>query len=261
MGFEKVTMIVFTSIMKSWFIYCSKGLSLLVTVLFLFSCAKKETMPDYSKAKFTVVMKSGTNHVIWDSMNYMNAAGNKYSVETVNMYISNVTFKAPGKVFSSKYVFYIDPRNSSKNTFFLDSIPPADYTEMTFLVGLDTDRNKTWALPNTTDNLIMGWPDPMGGGYHFMKLEGHYLDTLNVKKGYAIHLGKNENLVTAKVTAKLHQQLWDHRYTLSFDVNEVFANPYTYNLNFEPSYTMSDSLGMLKIKNNMHDAFTLSQDN
>jgi hypothetical protein len=107
----------------------------------------------------------------------------------------------------------------------------------------------------------MAWPDAMGGGYHFMKLEGHYLDTVNVDKGYAIHLGKNENLVTAKVNSTLHQVYWDHRYTLYFDINEVFANPYTYNLNFDKNYTMSDSLAMLKIKNNMSDAFSIKQDN
>lgn len=244
------------------FVYCFKGLLLCAAVLFLFSCLKKDIPPTYSKAKFTVSLKSGSNQLIWDTINYFNAAGNKYGVETANFYISNISLKsADGTVFNSKKVFYIDPKIIAKSTFSLDSIPPAEYNEMTFLIGLDSDKNKTMSLGATLDNLAMAWPDFMGGGYHFIKLEGHYLDTLNVSKGYAIHLGKNENLVTAKISQNMHQKFWNHDYSLYFNVNEVFANPYIYNLNFEKNYTMSDSVSMLKIKNNMLDVFTLTQNN
>ena len=44
-----------------------------------------------------------------------------------------------------------------------------------------------------------------------------------------------------------------------FNINEVFANPYNYNLNIENNYTMSDSIAMLKIKNNIKDAFHVFQ--
>lgn len=239
-----------------------KGLLLFVATFFLYSCNKYGIPPTFSKAKFTISLRAGTSPIIWDSVNYYNAAGNKYDVETANFYISNVTLKTVGGViYSSNKVFYIDPSIAAKSTFSLDSIPPADYSEMTFLIGLDVDRNKTLALGSAMDNLVMAWPDAMGGGYHFMKLEGRYLDTLGVSRGYAIHLGKNENLVTAKITQNMHQKYWNHDYSLYFNVNEVFANPYTYNLNFEESYTMSDSVAMLKIKNNMSDVFTITQNN
>lgn len=246
--------------MKNWFNENTKGLLLIAAVLFLYACDKHDIPPSYSKAKFTVSLKSGPNTLLWDTINYFNVSANKFGVETANFYISNVSLKsADGVVYNSKQVFYIDPKNASKSTFSLDSIPPANYNEMTFYIGLDSDRNKTLALPATVDNLNMAWPDAMGGGYHFIKLEGHYLDTININKGFAIHLGKNENLVTVKINQTMVQKFWDHNYSLFFDVNEVFANPYAYNLNFEESYTMSDSVAMLKIKNNMSDVFSLTQ--
>lgn len=247
---------------KSFNIYL-KGLLCLTVVLFLWACKKhKDIPPSYTKAKFTVSLKSGGSNIIWDSIHCLNAAANKYSVASANFYISNIILKSPdGTVFTSKKIFFIDPKTAAKTTFSLDTIPPAEYSEISFLIGLESGRNTTFGLPTTTDNLNMAWPDAMGGGYHFMKLEGHYRDTLNVIKGYAIHLGKNENLVSVKINQNLHQKYWDHDYSLYFDINEVFANPYKYDLNFETNYTMSDSVAMNRIKNNMSDAFSLHQNN
>lgn len=248
--------------MNKWFINCLKGLPLGLAVLFLFSCDKHDIPPDFSKAKFTIAIKSGGNTVIWDSVHCTNAAGNKYSVETVNFYISDIEFKrSDGTVFAPKKVFYIDAANTAKSAFQIDSIPPATYTEFSFIIGLNNQANVTNGLPSTLDNLIMAWPTSMGGGYHFLKLEGHYLDTINVKKGYAIHLGRNGNQVKVKLNQTLLQKFWNHTYTLVYDVNEVFANPYTYNLNYDMNYTMADSASMVTIKNNMSDAFSLIQNN
>jgi hypothetical protein len=61
-------------------------------------------------------------------------------------------------------------------------------------------------LSTTLDNLNMAWPTAMGGGYHFLKMEGHYLDSLNTNQGYAIHIGKNENLMPVKNNQLLQQR-------------------------------------------------------
>lgn len=232
-----------------------------LAILCIHSCKKESINPAYSKAKFTVQMNSADAKIIWDSLNYTNQAGNKFSVSTANFYISGIVMKSATKTYTSKKVFYLNPKDVSKSSFSLDSIPPADYTEINMYIGLDKNTNKTNSLTATTDNVNMAWPDMMGGGYHFIKLEGNYKDSLNVTKGYAIHLGKNENLVTVKINKEMRQRLWNHAYTLKFNVNEVFTNPYKYDLNWEKNYTMSDSIAMLRIKNNMSDVFTLVQDN
>lgn len=107
----------------------------------------------------------------------------------------------------------------------------------------------------------MAWPTAMGGGYHFIKIEGHYLDTSSTIQGFAIHLGKNNNLVNVAINQVLNQQNSLHNYSLIFNINEVFSNPYLYNLNIDNNYTMSDSVAMFKIKSNMKDAFSIIQNN
>lgn len=230
-------------------------------LLFLFTACKKNTYPPtYTKATLTLEPYVDTEELLWDSLKYFNASANKYEVNTINMFISNITLhSSTGKKYISKKVFYLDPSNASKKTLKLDSIPIGKYIKMDFLLGLDTTTNKSHYLPSTTDNNNMAWPDMMGGGYHFLKFEGHYLDTALVKKGYAIHMGKNENLPSVSFTTTMEQAYWDHTYTLKFNLNEVFANPYTYDLNYEKNYTMSDSAAMLIIKNNITDAFSLQQ--
>ena len=55
----------------------------------------------------------------------------------------------------------------------------------------------------------------------------------------------------------MKQEKVNHQYTLFFDVNEVFKNPYQYNFNIDNNYTMTDSLAMLRIKQNITDAFKI----
>ena len=244
--------------------------SLVTTLVILASC-KKDTKIDlnnstpssiYSSANISVITKSDNLAVIWDSLNNTNAAGNIYSVQNINFYISGITLKRnDGFIYKSNRVFYIDPRISIKSSLHLDSIPKGDYISLAFLIGLDSLRNVDFGLGATIDNLNMAWPTAMGGGYHFIKIEGHYLDTSNAVQGFAIHLGKNNNLVNVLINQSFNQQNSMHDYSFIFNINEVFKTPYLYDLNVDNNYTMSDSLAMLKIKSNMKDAFSIIQNN
>jgi len=232
-------------------------------ILITFLSCKKDVNPDstgYSKARFTVSLKCDGALVYIDSLMNTNSSGNVYSIHTVNFYISNIKMKRDDdSIFSSNKIIYIDPLLSSKNAFYLDSIPVGNYTEIIYTIGIDSSHNIDYGLTTTLDNLNMAWPSAMGGGYHFLKMEGHYLDSLNTNKGYAIHIGKNENLMPVKNNQLLQQRNDTHEYSMIFNINEVFANPYNYNLNIENNYTMSDSMAMLKIKNNIKDAFQVFQ--
>lgn len=231
-------------------------------LLILLSC-KNDISPDaskYSKAKFTVTLKCDGAVVYADSLMNTNSSGNVYSIHNVNFYISNIKLKRDDdSIYFSKQIIYIDPLLSSKNTFYLDSIPVGNYTEISYNIGIDSIHNIDFYLAPSLDNLNMAWPTAMGGGYHFLKMEGHYLDSLNTNQGYAIHLGNKKNLIYIKQNQILHQRNNAHEYSVIFNINEVFSNPYNYNLNIDNNYTMSDPKAMLKIKNNTIDAFNIIQ--
>lgn len=215
-----------------------------------------------SKAQFKVLAQIGNNKIVWDSLANINEAGNIYSINKLSFYISDITLKRnDGFVYQSNEIFYIEASDSTKVSFQLAGIPNGVYSEISFFVGVDSARNIDLGLNNSADNINMAWPTAMGGGYHFLKMEGHYLNTSGTISGYAIHLGRNENLIHIYDSVLMIQQKHLECYDIEFDVNEIFANPYQYNLIIDPQFTMSDDSAMSKIKNNMLDAFKVFQKN
>ena len=255
--------------MKAFNFYARLFIIMFITVI-MSACKKDTKVPDKveepesttTSVTFSFIPKNGAQTLLWDSISNTNAAGNQFSVNTINLYISNVWLKhANGSIFKSNQVFYIDTKIASKSTFQLSDVPKGDYVEVQFLLGLDTIKNVDNGLETTMDNLNMAWPTMMGGGYHFIKMEGHYLDGASVSKGYAVHLGKNENLVQVTILKNLSFPNASHQCSISFDVNEAFTSPYLYDLNAEANYTMSDSIAMSHIKTNLQDAFNIIQNN
>jgi hypothetical protein len=103
----------------------------------------------------------------------------------------------------------------------------------------------------------MLWPDVMGGGYHFLKLEGKYLDSLKNEKGIAIHIGLNSSLVNHHPINSDIKIVENNTSSvkLAMNLNEWFMNPYTFDFNRDGNYTMGDSTAMNFIKNNGNDVF------
>jgi hypothetical protein len=104
----------------------------------------------------------------------------------------------------------------------------------------------------------MEWPATMGGGYHFLKLEGHYRDN-GSEVGYATHLGTNMMLVKCVIPAAVldirggqTQQV-----KLTMNLNEWYQNPQTYSFKADGDYSMNDMALMAKLRNNARDVFTL----
>ena len=97
---------------------------ILFITLTMSACKKDTKVPDKveepesttSTVSFSFIPKNGTQALLWDSISNTNAAGNQFSVNTINLYISNVWLKhADGSMFKSNQVFYIDPKIASKS--------------------------------------------------------------------------------------------------------------------------------------------------
>lgn len=195
--------------------------------------------------------------LVFDSMLYRNKANNFYSVSRVNYYITNV--KLWGKN-NNDYLFdsimFIDASLKQINLI-LSRVPVGNYQSISFNIGIDAARNIHNAIPNNPENISMLWPDVMGGGYHFLKLEGKYLDSVNVEKGIAIHIGLNSSLVLQNPIIKDMSVLENKTASLALamNLNEWFTNPYTFDFNKDGNYTMGDSTAMNHIKNNGNDVF------
>lgn len=205
----------------------------------------------------------GTEQLEFDTMKYLSAVGNKYSVKTLKYFISDIVIHREDKDISLTQDLYIDANDittisNEMNT----SLEQGNYTGITFVFGFTPENNTAGKYPNAPESNMV-WPDPMGGGWHFMKLEGYYdsLATGNVKT-YATHIG---NTMTGQNHFTVH---FDHSFTikgetsvniqLDMNINNWYQNPNNYDFNnYDNGIMNNQSVQTMLNQNGKTDVFSL----
>ncbi|HAT67184.1 MAG TPA: hypothetical protein DCS66_21745 [Flavobacteriaceae bacterium] len=113
----------------------------------------------------------------FDVIQYTNAHGENLSLSKLVYLISDVTFtNANGEVFDAGDYTLVNVREGSNLTFTPQiEIPEGTYT-VSFTFGFDNeDNDQNYQDLNSADG---GWnvPTNLGGGYHYMRMEGKYID-------------------------------------------------------------------------------------
>ncbi len=234
-------------------------------MLLVSGCRKKDVEVTFPEAPLglKVSYEVDGQPLEFGKLKYRNDAGNVYSVTRLQYYISRVSlWNAEKGWVVVDTPFYLDAKRWPIQEFVVGQFPTGTYDSIRFHVGLQPEWNQHGKLPSTIENEEMKWPTMMGGGYHFLKLEGNFKksDTSSTVDGYALHLGTNVALVTIRLPASITipengQPVEVH---LRMNVNEWFNNPYDYDLS-EKGYIMGDTLRMQKIAENGSDVFRLVQ--
>jgi hypothetical protein len=225
-------------------------------LLLVVSCDKTNIPPEYAKLKISLFHHFEGDKLELSPKYYVDEAGDSINVTDLKYYLSNITLiSKEGKVFHDLDIFYVDVKQPQSLLLLIDSIPPGDYQDMYFNLGIDEDRNFPYSLPNTLNNINMIWPELMGGGYHFMKLEGQF--KLNGNNfGYAFHLGKSKSRIDYNLSINKSLKYWNEKIVLNHDVSEWFKNPLNYDFAIHEPYSMSSDsvIGVLKL--NGSDVFS-----
>lgn len=227
--------------------------------LFFSSCKDDEGTPPQRNpdVTFDISYAAGNQPLLMDTVKYFNQAGNNYSVNHLEYYLSAFSFLDDKDVWwTIDGEFYVNGRDLVDNCIELYGLPRGNYRKVKFLIGLPPARNKSGALPPLPENLNMFWPDMMGGGYHFLKLEGYFKDSAGQKRGYAMHIGRTENAAQVEIPCNFNHTGNDVL-KLLMDVNEWFGNPHTYDFNVQGNYSMGVDSLMGKLKQNGADVFTI----
>ena len=162
---------------------------LLVILSVLFSsCHKEKTAPFSLSFAFQVDGEALQS----DIRKYVNAAGNQYEVNEVMFFISNVSlYKSDGTVVTKDRIHYVDIDNPSTLDWDLGVIPQGDYTAISFTFGLSDAQNRSNRFVNPPE-CNMSWPEVMGGGYHYMKINGKWLANDGQVKPFNLHTGRGQ---------------------------------------------------------------------
>lgn len=159
-------------------------LTLTIIAIIFTSCEKDKPIATDITINFTHTVDG--SDLIANSMIYTNEAGENYDVQTLKYLISNITLHDDLGYTVLKDIHFIDISDESTFSFTYDNVPNNNYHAISYTMGLDTVKNISNKYVNEDFHSEMFWPELNGGGYHYMKLEGDFNDSLS---GYGTHTG------------------------------------------------------------------------
>lgn len=161
---------------------------LIVLSWLLCSCKKEKTANLNLYIDFTVDGQT----LVQDNRQYVNAAGNQYEVNEVMFFLSDMNLKKnDGSVVGVEGIHYVDLDLVSSLNWTLASVPVGNYTSLSFTFGLTDMQNQSYRFVNPPE-CNMSWPEVMGGGYHYMKINGKWLADDGQVKPFNLHTGRGQ---------------------------------------------------------------------
>ncbi|NND61601.1 MAG: hypothetical protein HKN48_00240 [Flavobacteriaceae bacterium] len=231
-----------------------KKIALLLSLSIAFvSCNNDDdSTPDNVSVEFTFTHNWDGDEITnadFDQIQYTNANGEQQSISKLVYLISDITFTdANGNSFDAGDYNLVDVRANTNINFTPNiEIPPGDYT-VSFTFGFDDEDNESgiYVDLNSADG---GWnvPEALGGGYHYMRLEGMFIDAASNPVGYQYHAIRANDNTTTPITLQdtsFEVALGEvsvgstTNVEVQMNVAEWFKNPNTWDLNVLNSVLM-----------------------
>lgn len=177
-----------------------RKLPLFLLLLLCVACAKKQHSGDV-KIHFDIQVDG--SHIHYHQMQYQNAAGNRYQVDEVKFFISDVAFLTRGgerhAVTDNEGIHYFDSDIAASYEWLISKVPDGQFDSITFVFGLLPAQNVTGYFVNPPE-INMAWPDVLGGGYHYMQINGKWLASNDTVRPFNLHTGIGQRYENGQVT-------------------------------------------------------------
>ena len=231
------------------------------------SCKKPTS---YGELSLNIGYSVNGKALVTDSLCYRNEAGNEFLITEIQWFISKMELQNEhGEwVTLEPHFFYIDTNIPESQTLEIKSIPFGKYKTLRFVFGLDEEDNRTGLFTDPPES-EMFWPDLLGGGYHYMKLNGKYLDAEGRLAPLAIHLGvgQNEdhsqfyqNYFTVKLPIDFTiTETSENQLDLTMTIDNWFRNPNLFDFNEFGSHIMQNQAAQQALKENGNDVFRIGK--
>ena len=235
-------------------------------ILTFTACKKDMPLPTNLTINFSQTVDgtdlTNIDHPMINTMIYTNAAGEDYSIQTLKYLISDITLHADdGNTLLLDEVHFIDISDASTFSFTYQDVANNNYTSISFDMGLDSSKNSSNFYVNEDFHATMVWPEMMGGGYHYMKLEGTYINDstfynthtggtmgndYSFNKSFAISLNVDDNLGDASID-------------INMEINNWYQTPNEIAFSTYGAGIMGDMAKQMQLKlNGMTDVFSVS---
>ncbi|MES2419063.1 MAG: MbnP family protein [Bacteroidota bacterium] len=248
--------------------YLSIYIFILSLALFT-SCKKEEVAPQIEeKGSFSVEFENQVNGtpLILNTQSYTNANGDSFTVSVFKYYVSNLELtRTDGSVYRlpESYIL-VDAANPSTLINTLSTVPVGDYTKLSFIIGIDKERNVAGAQTGALDPALgMFWT--WNSGYIFLKMEGASPQSTAVNHSLTFHIGgfaePNNTIKTFSVDLNPANPLrirTDKNPQLHFKVNVAALFSGKQNISFANlNFTMGGANSVLVAENYVSGLFKL----
>lgn len=178
---------------------------------------------------------------------YTNKIGQDFNVSRLQYLISDITFKkSDGTSFTLEEYHYVDLNDPSTLTFTpTNKVPKGNYSSISFTFGFDDEDNIDGNYPDLNQVnwnwLSAGMWGDLGGGYHYMRLEGKY-DSLGTEKGFKTHMGtarndnntpntyENNHFIASPSNSGIDVSA-DFSFDIEMNIEEWYENTYDWDFN------------------------------
>ena len=234
------------------------------TILIILGCsliftACKKDNPSTTNLTINFTQTIDGVDMITDTMIYTNSVSENYNIQTLKYLISDITLHADdGSKTLLGEVHFIDISDVSTVSFAYDNVANNNYTSISFDMGLDSTKNITNLYLNEDFHATMAWPEPMGGGYHYMKLEGAYI---NDSTFYNTHTGGTMGMDysfnnSSSISLNVNDDMGDVTIDINMEINNWYRTPNTISL---AGAIMMDMMKQMQLKQNgMTDVFSVA---
>ena len=250
-----------------------------VLIVFLTSCGNKsDVKPATGKIQILFEHRVQGQVLYKDQMIYTNAAGTQFEISGLKYFISDVTLhRHNGSDYMIKSVSrsrYVDIDIPDSLTWHVpDAIPAASYDSVSFTFGLNKDLNKSNSFRNYPES-NMAWPEVLGGGYHFLMMDGWFMDPTMVRTSFNFHLGTGQiyssgmetKNITGFVQNYFHVKLPASAFEITsnqtlhikvvMNIESWFTTPTNWDFNKWNTMIMQNQAAMQTIKENGVDVFS-----
>jgi len=239
--------------------------SIFASLLIGFSGCGEDPIEDPTEPKTTEVTMNFHHFVDgsvvdMDTIKYINANGDTFSIRTIKYFVTRVTFHRDGKEnVVLKDMHYVEEGlENTKSYVFENKIPDGTYTGISFTYGFTNADNISYMFPSAPE-YQMFWPENMGGGYHYQKIEGQYLKD-GVKKFFNFHAGGLDK-VDYSINVVLPNsdfQVQNNQVTinLTMEMQNWFKNPVVWDFDYFGAAIMGNHEAQGVIQKNGADVFT-----
>ena len=240
-----------------------KIIYLVSIITLLSSCSKKEKEPTTLSVNFTQTVDGETLLMLCcggkGNFPYTNEAGEKYNIQTLKYIISNIILHdGDGNSILIKDFHFVDLADELTWQFETEQLSNGNYTSLSLSMGLDESMNISDVYLNEAWHASMLWPNMMGGGYHYMKLEGAYN---NDSTFYNTHTGSTAGIdysfnIDLPINLNIENDLGNIAIDINMEINNWYKNPNTYNLS---GGIMGDTSKQISLQQNgFTDVFSIS---